>query len=264
MLARYIAFAAGLAILLGALATDARAQIGSAPAGSQEALSAIAAHNRRMAEAAERTEKLTFNGDVLFGRSPHWSDSTTSQFAGTVRSKAVADYFVGDWGCSFAAFKVLSKVGPDEFLATAGRDEDVVLIRGLDTSKIRDGAQFMLLHPVVIDDTFDYESVLGASHTVLVLNAKSPALIDIADKAKAAKDAKVAAARADAEAKLYRVWSDSSGKFSVRAKFAGLVNRRVKLTKEDGTTIEVPLSKLSVADREFAEKPEVDPFKGEK
>lgn len=48
------------------------------------------------------------------------------------------------------------------------------------------------------------------------------------------------------------VWTDVSGKFSVEAEFVGIDGENVKLLKKDGTTITVPLSKLSATSREQA------------
>jgi hypothetical protein len=44
-----------------------------------------------------------------------------------------------------------------------------------------------------------------------------------------------------------RTWSDQSGKFTVKAKFAGI---KVLLQKEDGQIIEIPLEHLSNADQQ--------------
>jgi hypothetical protein len=56
------------------------------------------------------------------------------------------------------------------------------------------------------------------------------------------------------KAELTRTWSDASGKFSVRAEFAGMTGGNVRLVKDDGTAIVVPLAKLSSADQEWIRK----------
>ena len=48
-----------------------------------------------------------------------------------------------------------------------------------------------------------------------------------------------------------RKWSDASGSFSIEASFAGLSNGMVRLKKTDGSEVNVPLEKLSEADREW-------------
>jgi hypothetical protein len=55
---------------------------------------------------------------------------------------------------------------------------------------------------------------------------------------------------AKAQARPARTWTDASGSFSVTAKFRGMVNEVVKLEREDGSVINVPLEKLSEADQE--------------
>lgn len=49
----------------------------------------------------------------------------------------------------------------------------------------------------------------------------------------------------------FRTWTDSSGKFTVEAQFMGAAFGNVKLRRRDGTTITVPLDKLSEADQEW-------------
>ncbi len=46
-----------------------------------------------------------------------------------------------------------------------------------------------------------------------------------------------------------RTWTDSTGKFTVQAKFVGLSDGKVTLEREDGTQITLPLEKLSAADQ---------------
>ena len=56
----------------------------------------------------------------------------------------------------------------------------------------------------------------------------------------------------DAEKRFdFRTWKSKSGKFTVRAKFRGLEDGKVKLEREDGKVIRVPLAGLSEADRQF-------------
>ena len=46
----------------------------------------------------------------------------------------------------------------------------------------------------------------------------------------------------------WRTWTDSAGTHEVEAKFSGMALGKVKLTKRNGTTVQVPLEKLSEAD----------------
>lgn len=56
---------------------------------------------------------------------------------------------------------------------------------------------------------------------------------------------------AKAETQL-RTWSSDTGKFTIEARFGGLEDGKVKLLKADGSTVSVPLEKLSEADRKLA------------
>jgi hypothetical protein len=49
----------------------------------------------------------------------------------------------------------------------------------------------------------------------------------------------------------YRTWHDITGKFTVEAAYAGMVDYQVNLHKPDQATIRVPLEKLSVEDRNY-------------
>ena len=57
-------------------------------------------------------------------------------------------------------------------------------------------------------------------------------------------------AAAKAKAVQPRTWTDASGKFHVTAKFRGMANKVVKLEREDGSVISLPLEKLSDDDQE--------------
>ena len=49
----------------------------------------------------------------------------------------------------------------------------------------------------------------------------------------------------------FREWSDVSGKFKLHARFAGTAFGKVTLEREDGTTTQIAIEKLSEADREW-------------
>jgi hypothetical protein len=50
-----------------------------------------------------------------------------------------------------------------------------------------------------------------------------------------------------------RTWHDASGKFQTEAQFVNLTAGVVTLRKTDGTTVKVPVEKLSEGDREWIE-----------
>ncbi|MCE9544097.1 MAG: hypothetical protein K8T25_01020, partial [Planctomycetia bacterium] len=49
-------------------------------------------------------------------------------------------------------------------------------------------------------------------------------------------------------------WTDSTGTFQIVARFGGLVHGKVHLVKKDGTEVDVPMSRLSAADQQYAQK----------
>ena len=85
-------------------------------------------------------------------------------------------------------------------------------------------------------------------------STKSPALVK---SARPAVKPVTAATRStpkpagDTEPEL-RMWTNDTGKFKVEARFGGLEEGKVTLIKTDGSTISIPLEKLSEADRELA------------
>jgi hypothetical protein len=72
----------------------------------------------------------------------------------------------------------------------------------------------------------------------------------------AAKRAKaaIAAARTAAEAAGWRTWTALASGSKIEAKFDGVVLGKVKLTKRDGTTIELPLEKLCAEDQDWVKR----------
>ena len=52
----------------------------------------------------------------------------------------------------------------------------------------------------------------------------------------------------------WRTWRDTTGNYSVEAKLVDFPGDKVVLEKKDGTTVEVPLERLSDKDRELLDK----------
>jgi endonuclease YncB( thermonuclease family) len=59
-----------------------------------------------------------------------------------------------------------------------------------------------------------------------------------------------------------RRWSDNTGRFSAAAKFTRFTNDKVTLTKADNKTVEVPLDRLSEADRRYVDSVAVKTISG--
>ena len=64
----------------------------------------------------------------------------------------------------------------------------------------------------------------------------------------------LAAIAGSAHADESRTWTDRTGKFRIEAEFVGEADGVVTLRKEDGEEIEVPLDKLSAADKRAVEE----------
>jgi hypothetical protein len=56
---------------------------------------------------------------------------------------------------------------------------------------------------------------------------------------------------ADDPRPAYRTWTDTTGQFTIKARYAGVNDDKVSLEAEDGRKVQVPLEKLSDADRKF-------------
>jgi hypothetical protein len=53
------------------------------------------------------------------------------------------------------------------------------------------------------------------------------------------------------ELRDYRIWTDASGKFTVEAKYAGIISGNVKLIKKDGKSVSLPIEKFGAADQDW-------------
>jgi uncharacterized cupin superfamily protein len=128
-------------------------------------------------------------------------------------------------------------------------------------SKVTDGATFILQHPVVIQETYTYKAVSGARKTILVLDVNKEKVGKEIAKLRAAAEAKQAAELAAENAKQeinqriehakWRTWSCADGKFTIGAKFMGVISGVVTLEKTDGQRIQVGLDRLSKDDQAF-------------
>ena len=57
----------------------------------------------------------------------------------------------------------------------------------------------------------------------------------------------------------FRIWRDSTDNFSVNAKFAGIHGTTVRLLREDGVLLKIPVAKLSQADVAYLATKQVAP-----
>jgi hypothetical protein len=216
----------------------------------------------RQKSQAETYERCLEAGRALFGADERWTKTKKGAFAGTLLGKEPPDFQIGDWGCTTAQFKVLNKISNTECLVLARTENPAaMLLRGLDMSKVTDGAQFVLQHPVVIQATYSYTAVSGSKKTVVVLAANDTKLAEVTAKIRAAAEAErlaekakqdaIQAAKQRIEDAKRRTWTSGNGKFTVDAKFISMIGGIALLEKNDGQHINVNLDELSQADQDF-------------
>jgi hypothetical protein len=90
-----------------------------------------------------------------------------------------------------------------------------------------------------------------------IRQAEQDRLAEQAKERKRLADAKRQANKerqAAAEAAKWRTWTDSTGTHKTEAKFGGMAFGKVKLIKRDGSTVQVPIEKLSDEDQQWIEK----------
>lgn len=221
---------------------------------------------------AKRRKKAAETGRSLFG-----TDKQRPKGIDMLKQKYFPDFKVGDWGYPSNMFRVISKVSNTECLVMPeslrrrNNRSEVMLLRGLDMSKVTDGVEFILQHPIVIPGTYSYTAVSGAKKTVLVLECNDSKLDDFIAKARKQAEAKHAAAEAnqktaEANRKVVEVqawqerwnkdkhtWTDKSGKYSVEAIYDGYLGEgKIRLLRKDKSELVIHLSKLSEPDRRKA------------
>jgi hypothetical protein len=123
-------------------------------------------------------------------------------------------------------------------------DDTLVLFSGFPTSGITDGKALGMPQFIIITGTTTYATAAGGTKTVLVVKPLDFNSLKMSDK-------ELREAREAAEAARWRTWTDSTGAHKTEAKFGGLVTGKVTLIKRNGTSVEVPLEKLSAEDQEW-------------
>ena len=160
-----------------------------------------------------------------------------------------------------------------------GRD-DVVLLRGVDTSKLTEdspppfngytgGPKPEKIGKYPITGTYRFKSTNGTTRTVFVADAGKAEAdrranekhLEEEEQKKAEAEKEVRKAReaeeqrkANAEKARWHTWSDSDGTSQFEARVIGIINGNVVLKRQDGTVTRVPLEKLSSDDQEWLEQ----------
>jgi hypothetical protein len=182
----------------------------------------------------------------LLSADERWEASRKSEFAGTLAVKKPTAFKVGDWGCATCTFRVLKKVNEKDLLVVPKfRNADPMLIRGFDLKKVTEGAEFVLRHPVVIQETSEITNPAGKEQTVLVLDG---------DRFDAFYAARQHPQQPTASAgTAVREWKDAEGRVvAAEAKFLEFKDNQVHLElAKDGKTVEIAMNELSREDRQW-------------
>lgn len=182
----------------------------------------------------------------LLSADERWDPSRKNEFSGTLAVKKPTAFKVGDWGCTSCTFRVLNKVNEQDLLVVPKfRNADPMLIRGFDLKKVADGAEFVLRHPVVIEETSEISDAAGRKQPVLVLDGQR------FDAFFAARQSPPPADLAGAAGSAAREWKDAAGRvLAAEAKFVEFKDNRVRLELAgDGKTLEIAMTELSRDDR---------------
>lgn len=157
---------------------------------------------------------------------------------------------------------VFQVVDDDEVLLRIFKDT-ILYFKGVATEGMVDGEYINLDGAYHSTGTTTYETASGGSKTVRVIEPFDTSEADEIIKETAAKlRSDIAAAKSESSAtkekalaekrlSLTREFTDTTGTFKVKAEYTGYASGNVRLKKENGETISVPLAKLSDADRRW-------------
>lgn len=111
------------------------------------------------------------------------------------------------------------------------------------------GKEFIHDHEVTPAELWRLKTVYGFRE-LLIAGEAEPIIEEEPAKKKAAP---LTIERDDSDRIVIRTFTDITGKFSLKARFAGYDSGQVTLEKEDGKKIQIPIEKLSEADRKWLE-----------
>lgn len=126
---------------------------------------------------------------------------------------------------------------------SGGKDLSLAVLMGIGPAEQRDGVK-MELGLIFVLGTREYVSNVGKRTVFELLLANS-------ENQEKLKNAFVSV---ELPEKQSRTWRDNTGGFSLDASLVDFQNAHVSLLKIDGTTIQLPLAKLSAEDKTFVEK----------
>lgn len=143
-------------------------------------------------------------------------------------------------GTKVQSYRVLQVLSSKEFLCSCGKT--TILVAGMDTSDMRDGKQIERLGPMYCVGNATYPTKNGTNTVMKVV----PISNQVADRL-------IAETKSDLTEDRVRTWTDVTGKFKIEAELLNFDGKKVTLKKTDGSESDLPLSKLSKADREYVE-----------
>lgn len=193
-----------------------------------------------------------------------------------INERYFASFSEAKFGQMITIGKVFQVIDNQSYLAEVanlGDDEtQLILISQVDTSQIADGDPLPLSYFVErlweLDGTYRYATLVGATKTVRKVKPypldmkKVLEEIDLfmfgkhlrAIESSCRNQHRDVVMKSRQDSEYNREWKDTTGRFSIVATFAGLVGDQVKLMKEGGEEIKVPLSKLSDKDKKWIEE----------
>lgn len=151
--------------------------------------------------------------------------------------------FLGRSQTLLAEIKILQVISDSKLLVTV--DDVVLMLSGLGTTGLTDGSVLDPKNAFVVAGTESYTALNGAKRTVLLLEyVPREKLLEIHASAQ-----KIMPKRP----RQYREWKSLNGGFTVSAEYQHDDGKAVTLLKENGSTVVVPITKLSKEDRQWLE-----------
>jgi hypothetical protein len=228
--------------------------------------------SERMTEHEAEHKKQVQLGIDLFGASKMWTEASVTslgwiRFGGglsgekrdrspktkAMESRGVTyfgtlgkkprDYQVGDWGIPLSPFTTVQKTASNALLVQAGinrHDDVVLLLHGLDVTKVTDDIVFWLPRAVVITKTESYITVNGTTKTVLVLECDEK------------KVSKVIAEQLEKDEKAgFRLWTRVDTDSMDFARYVESGYRHAILEGSGGTRYSMEFDQMAESDRKY-------------
>jgi len=127
-------------------------------------------------------------------------------------------------------------------------ESQLLWIAGFSTQGMTDGLAGKVPFVFEASGTKTYQAATG-TNTIVVLKTLFETSRLPAELPTANEPAKKAPTKVTSPA--FRTWADATGKFTVRARFGGIIGGKVLLIKEDGSKVFVTTEQLGEADRKY-------------